>query len=365
VLCCCAPLACHGLRGRPRKDEKDDGLLRKDEKDDGCAAMATMQHLNITVEGTPEEPVGRHIQYFHDSRGGGAGMGDRVWMFNWLMEVGALNNATVHITGGPMGADLYLGKHSQHVSSNWSHYVSVPERCGMGPFHDLRPFTGCRCLSDAEQDFAQPLFSGENGCVVIMRMYNYRKPRSSLPKAKGSLCHVEGSRGIAQRAQEVVAQQGFPWEFGAVHVRRCDRINEADPNDSAAACTAPEAVAAAINSVTNVRHWAVFYYAEAGYVDALKGLLRCPSCNRTVVFEDGLQLNPYNDGDNMYSYMVASRIYNTMASVLVETHLCEGGVPRVLRKRRRSKRARREEAEALDASAMDSELLGVCGGGLA
>mmetsp|Transcript_114846 Transcript_114846/g.305330 ORF Transcript_114846/g.305330 Transcript_114846/m.305330 type:complete len:294 (-) Transcript_114846:47-928(-) len=293
-------------------------------------------------------------------------MGDRVWMFNWLMEVGALNNATVHITGGPMGADLYLGKHSQHVSSNWSHYVSVPERCGMGPFHDLRPFTGCRCLSDAEQDFAQPLFSGENGCVVIMRMYNYRKPRSSLPKAKGSLCHVEGSRGIAQRAQEVVAQQGLPSEFGAVHIRRCDMINETDASDSVAACTAPEVVAAAINDVKGVQAWVVFYYAEAGYTDRLKDLLQCPDCNRTVTFEDSLALNPYADGDNMYSFMVASYIYRTLAAVLVETKGCQRGAPQVLHKKDRVKASSRgggEEEEELEASVVDSELFGVCGGG--
>jgi len=351
---CCAPLVCCGLR--LPSDDSELGIVGPD----------------------PDEPTvkpqGRHIQYYHDNSAGGAGINDRIWMFNWLSDVATYNNATLHISGGPSGADVFLGKHSTIVNKWWARYLWVPPQCS-NPFNGLQHFDKCEVADDADFDFKNPLFKkSANGCIVIMRMYNYNRPRS-LPLRKDRQCHIQVNGEILKHAKQIVSNKGLPERFGAAHIRRCDRLWLDGDNGNVASCTSPASVAKAILSVKDVTSWAIFSYAERGYAHKLRMLLT--GKNLSIVMEGGMELNPFRDGDNMYAYLVADSIYNKLADTLVETRSCKTGVPTVTRKSRDTTQIQQvPEAEVPEVSkelemrrqevagdeASDSQLFGICGG---
>eukprot|EP00408_Alexandrium_pacificum_P022941 CAMPEP_0171188830 /NCGR_PEP_ID=MMETSP0790-20130122/18035_1 /TAXON_ID=2925 /ORGANISM="Alexandrium catenella, Strain OF101" /LENGTH=350 /DNA_ID=CAMNT_0011653927 /DNA_START=77 /DNA_END=1130 /DNA_ORIENTATION=- len=284
-----------------------------------------------------------------------------------VMDLAAFNNATMHISGGSMGAEQYLGKHSRTISSDWFHYLAVPPECGQGPFNEVESFEGCRDITDRGFDFSQPLFSGKNGCVRVLTKWIYMRWGETVPSQPR--CHLRVSGDIRERALQVLKEQGFPERFGAAHIRRCDALNKPmlPLTKFTAKCTAPDVVASVIGSITDVDAWMIFTYAETGYSDMLKALLKCPSCNRTIVFEDTMKLNPKDDGDNFYSYLVGQTILE-MAATRVNARKCAGAIPNVSHPTREAgllglsysgPDIMEEDAEAFGE---DSELFGLCYG---
>jgi len=265
-----------------------------------------------------ERPLGRHIQLKGADK---AGLGDRMYVFNWLMDLARWNNATVHIRGGWHGANQWLGKHSSVVNQDWSHYFSVPHGCGQGPFNEVENFGGCRDVDDKNTDFSLPLFNSTDGCVNLFDCYFYNNPRGFPSPAPAESCHVVASDQVRAHARQALSEKGMPQSFGAAHVRRCDRGREG--------CTSPASVARAICSATDVDAWAIFYYAEHGYKDQLANAL-ASSCNPTVVFEDDMNLNPFQDHDNFYAFQVANVIMS-MSTAQVKVAGCpgKGGPPTV------------------------------------
>eukprot|EP00408_Alexandrium_pacificum_P021327 CAMPEP_0171194404 /NCGR_PEP_ID=MMETSP0790-20130122/20873_1 /TAXON_ID=2925 /ORGANISM="Alexandrium catenella, Strain OF101" /LENGTH=302 /DNA_ID=CAMNT_0011659603 /DNA_START=103 /DNA_END=1008 /DNA_ORIENTATION=- len=262
-----------------------------------------------------ERPLGRHIQLKWPIP---AGLGDRIFVFDWLMDLAHWNNATAHILGGRHGADQWLGQHSLVVNQDWSHYFSVPHGCGQGPFNEVEDFAGCREVDDKNTDFSRPLFNSTNGCVNLRLPYVYRTARGFPIPAPEDSCHVGIPDQAHAHARQAVAEKGLPESFGTAHVRRCDRGGRPG-------CTSPASVASAICGVTGVGTWVIFYYAEHGYKDQLANAL-ASSCNPTVVFEDDMSLNPFQDGDNFYAFQVANAIMS-MSIAKVQARDCPGGSP--------------------------------------
>jgi len=320
---CCALQVCQGilLDSTPAV-----AMEREPKRDMGADHGPQHQVYRGQLRGSQAEVklVGRHIQYLGNSYG--SGIGDRIGVLSWLVDLATFNNATMHLEGGPMGARSYLtSKHSRRVNANWSHYFNVEAGCGKNPFNEVRPFEGCVNISDPYFNFSNQLFSGNVGCVNIMlRRYAYKNHKFSLDDKKRCNIWKGGlAPSVYKQSRQLLQANGsnttIP-RFGAYHIRRCDRMN------SNAACTNPAFVASVINNITTVKDWVIFYYAEPGYKLHLKKLLwQCNPCNRIISFEDELPLNPFQDGDNYYTFLVANDLLS-LAAVRVESTYCSHGI---------------------------------------
>uniref|UniRef100_A0A7S1S6J8 Phospholipase B-like n=1 Tax=Alexandrium catenella TaxID=2925 RepID=A0A7S1S6J8_ALECA len=338
----CAPRVCHGV------------LLNHAFRAEG--ELQTCTGLGANGDSDPAKPVGRHIQYFGNSYG--SGIQDRVGVIAWLVDLATFNDATVHMQGGPMGADKYLArKHSPNVSSDWSHYFDVQAGCGKYPFNEVEPFEGCLNISDSDFDFSKQLFSSDAGCVNIMlRLYSFRN--TSSPLHGHQKCDI-WTRGLApsvyqqSRQLRAASASGQGLRYGAYHIRRCDRM------DTNAECTDPSVVVSLLNNITDVSNWIIFYYAEPGYRGELERELQRLPRNLTITFEDDLALNPFEDGDNYYAWLVSFDLLRK-ASVEVQTTHCERHIGSIKRLQTWKVRPGHQEEEEAS-SGLEDVLFGVCG----
>merc|ERR1740121_2058381 len=91
-------------------------------------------------------------------------------------------------------------------------------------------------------------------------------------------------------------------------------------------CTEPNFIAKKVSEFPDIHAWAVFWYAEPGYTGMLESALQLPG--RRLVFEEHMALNPANDGDNYFTYMVSGQIMGR-AAVYIDTHQCKNNLPSV------------------------------------
>jgi len=125
-------------------------------------------------------------------------------------------------------------------------------------------------------------------------------------------------------------------------------------------CTRPGRLARTVDTLPNVTIWVVFLYAEQGYSAALGKALE--KAGRTVVFEDQMQLNPLEDGDNYFAWLVAEEVMGR-ARVVVDTHVCRGRPEPSVQWHRQfgsSVQGRVPQPFERDADAFDYQARGIC-----
>mmetsp|Transcript_144112 Transcript_144112/g.268466 ORF Transcript_144112/g.268466 Transcript_144112/m.268466 type:complete len:329 (+) Transcript_144112:68-1054(+) len=256
----------------------------------------------------------RHIQYLvTESRG----IGDRHALFRLLAWMGEFHNATVHIKGGTHGVSRWLT--SQHstaadLAADWSHYFNISGYRG-NPFHELEPLAGCKEMSDPDTRF-ETMFADGSECINITRRlkdFNDFQHRNEYRKD----IHIRPSQDVISKAYKL--REGLPKDFGAMHIRRCDRMN------TNAVCTSVESIYSLVESNPTVKSWIFFYYAEPGYRDRLKESLSTFS-NRTFVFEDELNFGT----DDNYFIMSVQNIIANRAHPYINLHKCQKGKQAIL-----------------------------------
>lgn len=114
----------------------------------------------------------RHILYLVQDK---AGIHDRGWVFQILINLGDLYNATVHIPGGAYGGKTLLApEHSKQIRADWAHYFDITKHNG-NPFNDLLP-PSVACTKHHGKSLLGigPIFDSGAQCVSIgRRVYVY------------------------------------------------------------------------------------------------------------------------------------------------------------------------------------------------
>jgi len=251
----------------------------------------------------------RRIQYLFDAA---AGLTDRIHSFTFVNNLAHLHNATAHIPGGRFGARKQLtSKHSMVIADDWGVYFDLTAHNG-NPFHTADPnMTGCRTFEKAAP--WTRLFNNGETCVNIKLNLHAK----GLPP---ELFDHQYSPRPSARADSLAAQalvQAFarPFDFGFLHIRRCDRLK------TNAECTDPENITALLApSIEST--WLIFTYAELGYLPSLKKHLKALEPHKRFVYEDDLH---FDAGDDNYLLYVSSLAVRGMASNQINLHHCIPG----------------------------------------
>lgn len=290
----------------------------------------------------------RHIQYLPRNQ---AGISDRISVFNTLLHLRYLYNATVHIDGGAYGAKIFLStQHSQHIRSDWAHYIDVKANDG-NPFHDLLPSSaGCKSLAkgSALEEIGRKFDEGAKCVNIPDNMYSY-SDRGRIREKAQSLCKPHCPFGI-RSSDDVVAvadsilckvhdrkalrksDMTFQNEAsrscrktdslgnltGAIHIRRCDRI------ESNTHCTDPEEIKKAVSRFPKIITWLVFWYAEHEYRTKLEAVLNAAFPNKLFTFEENIDFSGggKNDGSDNYFITLVQQEISRRVEASVNTHDC-------------------------------------------
>jgi len=270
--------------------------------------------LRLTENSNPDAGTAsqKHIQYVHQNL---AGISDRGWVFNTLINLGYHFNATVSIAGGANGAHLWLTtQHSKTIRKNWDHYFKISDHQG-NPFHDLR---GVKCHGVSERTKLSAMFDSGSTCVKLTgNMYSY-SDRTNFCDGPHRLAPSQDVLTVAEDIRRNLMKDTES-HYGLIHVRRCDRMNQNSH------CTDPDRIFAAVESVPKVKAWVVFMYAEHGYKENLFEKLQALP-NHTFQSEDDLKLftiYPDDTTNNYFRSMVMNEIA-AKAAARVETHECNG-----------------------------------------
>jgi len=277
----------------------------------GAAIVGSCGAVHVRQGGVGRvKPIGRHIQYVQKKLSR-AGLSDRLDILTWLVRMGAYHNATAHIRGGMTGADLFLNpKHSMKISSDWGRYFDTSAYRG-NPFHDVVDFDGCVTVGDS--DWTRIFDSGALCVNIEGNMHNFKHWYESEPRL--APLDMRPSRAVLQEATRLAVQARLPARYGAVHIRRCDRLKQNRQ------CTEPDNIYRLLKAHDNFTHWLVASYAEPGYIDVLKQTLA--PLGRKLVFEEEFGLAPLYEGDNYFKFMVVNELKGA-ASLIFAAHLCEG-----------------------------------------
>lgn len=265
----------------------------------------------------------RHIQYTWKNV---AGISDRGWVFETLVNLGYHFNASVSINGGWQEARRYLSvKHSPYIHNEWNHYFDVSANRG-NPFHSHSTIRDCQHYRSGKNNKLAKIFDKGGTCVNIAdNMYRYPDLGYFHDLGLGYLSPSQDVLTVAKNlTTNLMKDSDSKYHYGFLHIRRCDRMATNDH------CTDPHRILTALQNIPEVKKWVIFYYAEKGYKEKLSKELQSFS-DHTFKFEDDLDFTTVDDSDARDDYfkaMVMQQI-SAKASARVETHVCHGLWPQV------------------------------------